>query len=103
MQNYIDQMTTQRSALLIKIKNLEEEIPYADGLAWSELKSQLSKLQKQVALINNEVYNYTFVGPKMPEWVRAERQRVKIEELRSSRVQAALLKMESFFGIGGNK
>lgn len=98
MKEYVEQMTERRNALLRKIKHLEEDAVTADGGAYSEIKLQISRLWDSVNQINREVYNRTFVGPVMPEYIRIQRREEVVAEQRRNRVQLAIEHMEKLFG-----
>ena len=98
MKEYVEQMIEREHELMRKIAYLEEDKVYADGGAYSEITLRIARLNHSLNQIRTEIYNYTFVGPKMPESVRSERNQKVLDEARKSRIQSALEKLNKIFG-----
>lgn len=97
MKEYIEELISRKNSLIAHIEYLESDAVMADGQAYYAIKHKIAKAQDQVNQICTEIDRFTFVGPRMPEWVRAERNQKVLDEARKSRVQSALEKLEKFF------
>lgn len=97
MKEYIEELTSRRNALISHIEYLESDAVMADGQAYYAIKDKIAKAWNQVNQVNVEIDRFTFVGPRMPEWVRAERNQKVLDEARKSRIQSTLEKLEKFF------
>lgn len=98
MKEYIEELISRRNALISHIEYLESDAVMADGQAYYAIKDKIAKAWTQVNQMNAEIDRFTFVGPRMPEWVRAERNQKVLDESRKSRIQSALEKIEKLFG-----
>lgn len=98
MKEYIEELISRRNALISHIEYLESDAVMADGRAYYAIKDKIAKAWNQVNQMNAEIDRFTFVGPRMPEWVRAERNQKVLDESRKSRIQSALEKIEKLFG-----
>lgn len=98
MKEYIEEMTSRKNTLMVQIEYLENDAVMADGQAHYEIKRKIAKAWNEVNHINLEIDRFTFVGPRMPEWVRNQRHHEHVEVERKGRIQSAMKKIEQLFG-----
>lgn len=98
MKEYIEEMTSRKNALMVHIEYLENDAVMADGQAHYEIKRKISKVWNEVNHINLEIDRFTFVGPRMPEYIRSQRVQEVVDTARKTRIQSAIEKIEQLFG-----
>lgn len=96
----VESLKAEKESLLKEIRFLQQDRVYADGAAYYQITSKINRLGGQVAQVDRDLYDLTFVGPLFPYEVRTQRNMEKVKLHQQAAVNSALDKLEQL--LGGN-